>query len=255
MPVEEKNLIIAASLLGVVLVILVGILFYVFYSIKKRMYLRELNAELIHKSELNSTVVKTQRKTLEYIGQELHDNLGQKLTLAMLQVDSINKEDVGKVGEKKKMLNETLQESIKDLRRISRTLNPNFIEDIGFHRGIENEVNRLSQLGCIKAELLVLGTPYRLDTESEMVLFRIFQESINNSLKHSQATNLCIQLQYTEEEFVMKVLDDGLGFDLGKTAKGAGLRNMQSHAAYVDADFSIESSIFKGTSISIVLPI
>lgn len=254
MSVEEKSLIIFALLLGVGLLVLLFILFVSFYRVKKRMMLEGLDMQRIHQNELNSVMVEVQNQTLKSIGQELHDNLGQKLTLATLQVGSIDT-DSNALAEKKKLLNETLQESIRDLRRLSESLDPNFIMDIGFYRCVQKEVERISKLEGLEVHFERIGEAYILSNEIELALFRIFQEGVNNCLKHSMATNLYIELVYKAQFFKMNIIDDGIGFDLEENSKSTGLRNIQSHTEYIDAKLLIESSMYIGTSLSIVLPI
>lgn len=254
MSVEERYLILFISLLVGALLILVSLGCYIFYDMKNKMRLKGLSLERIHQEELNAIIVKTQSNTLQCIGEKLHDSLGQKLTLAMLQAGAIRK-DVDDLTEKQHMLNKTLQESIQDLRRISRNLNPNFIEDLGLYKGVEKEVYRLSKVAQVEVCLHTFGEPIRMEHNKEMVLFRTFQEAVNNSLKHSRAKHLNIELEYQAEVFKMKIADDGVGFDVKKIMKGTGLRNIQSNAKYVNAELLIESAELSGTSLSLVLPV
>lgn len=254
MSVEEKKLIIYISLFGVGLMVLSGVLFFTFYKVKKKMFIEKYNAEHKHLEELNTIAVEIQNQTLKNIGRELHDNLGQKLTIANLQLGMM------KVGselksEQQKLLYDTLQESIKDLRSLSKSLNPDVVEDNGLLYCIKHEISRLIRLNYIKVELQVLGEPYRLNKERELVLFRIFQEAINNTLKHAQASSIYIKLEYDIHKFKMQLMDDGMGFDLESINSSVGLKNMQSRAEFIQADLRIKSDDFNGTSLFIGLTV
>lgn len=251
---KKKNLIIYVSIFGVALVILFGLIFHTFYKVRRQMLLDKFSAERKHREEINSIVVEIQNQTLKNIGRELHDNIGQKLTLANLQLGMM------KVGSKleyehQKLLTDTIQESIKDLRSLSKSLNSDIVEDNGLLFCIQHEISRLSRLKYIEVKLKTLGEPYRFNKEKELVLFRIFQEAINNSLKHSQASSFHIYLEYKSDQFKMYLEDNGIGFDLKNKTYGSGLRNMQIRAEIIHAALKIKSDNLNGTSLDLSMPI
>src|SRR5690625_3221673 len=254
MSVQEKQLIIYISIFGVALVILISLLFYIFYTSRKKILLEKFEAKRRYQEQLNNITLEIQDQTLKNVGRELHDNLGQKLTLANLQLGTMKINDATQV-EQHRMLGETLQQSIKDLRSLSKTLNSDVVANNGLLYSIEQEVARLNRLNYINVELNVVGETYRLNQEKELVVFRIFQETINNTLKHAEATSLLIQLQYEENRFQMNLKDDGQGFDLEENFSSAGLKNMKNRAVFIQAKLNIHSDIGKGTKLSLTLNI
>lgn len=252
MSVEEKNLIIYASLLGVALIVLLSVLFFTFYKVRQKMLLEKFEEQRRHQKELNNITLEIQNQTLKNIGRELHDNIGQKLTLASLQVGTMKVGSALKL-EEQSSLSDILQESIKDLRSLSKTLNSDVVADNGLLFSIKQEVSRLDRLNYVQVKLQVLGKEYRLDREKELVLFRIFQEAINNILKHAQASCLHITLHYTNQEFILELEDDGVGFDIHSKQTSSGLKNMRSRAKLIQAAFYIKSNSLNGTKLKVTL--
>lgn len=252
MSIEEKNLIIYMSLFGGTLVIIMIILFLTFYKVKKKMMVESFEVQQKHQKEINNIVVEIQNQTLKNIGRELHDNLGQKLTLANLQIGMMKVD--GKM-EGLNFLSETLQESIKDLRSLSKTLNSDVVENNGLVYCIKHETFRLERLNYIDVEMHTLGVPYRLSKEKELVLFRIFQEAINNTIKHAQASSLQVHLEFGKEQFKMRLEDNGIGFNIETNPTSIGLKNMQSRAEFIQAKLRIKSDNLNGTNLEVILAI
>jgi signal transduction histidine kinase len=127
---------------------------------------------------------------------------------------------------------------------------------LGLLKAVEIEVERVSKSGLLQLNVHVEGTPYELGEQCELVLFRIFQESLNNSLKHANAYNFNIHLQFKAESFTLTLADDGQGFavqDKLNEFSGSGLRNIESRAALIGAIATINSSPGNGCTISLQL--
>lgn len=251
---QEKYMIIYISIFGVAIIIFIGLLFYIFYKSRKKILLEKFEAKRRYQEQLNIITLEIQEQTLKNVGRELHDNLGQKLTLASLQLGTMKMKDKLQV-EQQSLLSETLQQSITDLRSLSKTLNSDIVEDNGLLYSIEQEISRLKRLNYIDVKLTVLGDAYRLNKEKELVVFRIFQETINNILKHAEASALFINLTYRSNQFQMELKDDGKGFNIEENYTTAGLKNMKSRAAIIQAELNISSDMSSGTKISLTLDI
>ncbi len=151
---------------------------------------------------------------------------------------------------------ELVAQTINDLRNLSKSMSFEHIARLGLVKTIEIESGRINNSGIISAELLIEGEPYPLGEERELVLFRIFQEALNNTLKHSGAKHLKINLQYSEQLFNLTLEDDGAGFlpQLTDVASaGLGLKNMQSRAALIGAIAEINSSPGNGCTVTVTL--
>ena len=125
----------------------------------------------------------------------------------------------------------------------------------GLINALEAETERVNNSGIIQLNLKITGESYSLGEQRELVLFRIFQETLNNTLKHAAASRLNLSLQYSEQLFNLTLEDDGMGFSPNQMAgnAGLGLKNMENRAAMMGAVTTIYSAPTKGCSINISL--
>jgi signal transduction histidine kinase len=195
-----------------------------------------------------------QEQTFAHVSRELHDNINQvlsfvKLNLAMISIaDSAQQ---ARINENRDLIAQV----ITDLRDLSKSLSFDHITKQGLVKTIENEVNKLNKSGVINAEIVVEGEIYALGEQRELVLFRIFQEALNNSIKHSGANLLKIKLQYIPEMFNLTLEDDGVGFSINSRdhSRGSGLTNIENRATVIGASAKISSSPGNGCSIAVTL--
>ena len=205
---------------------------------------------------LLQTQLEIQEQTLKTISQEIHDNVGQVLSLAKLNLGTF--EDTESAYNQTK-INDTKQlvsKAINDLRDLSRSLHGDKIAELGLQDAIANELKILQNTGQYQTELKITGESYKLEPQKEMVLFRILQEAINNAIKHSKAKKIQVQLAYQRDLFLLSITDDGVGFNLASLQSGQtgiGLKSMQNRAALIGAGISINSIPGDGTVISIEL--
>ena len=122
-------------------------------------------------------------------------------------------------------------------------------------RTVEKEVERINKSGLIEVSLEQDGNSYSLGEQKELVLFRIFQETLNNTLKHAGAKHLKISLQYQADLFNLTLKDDGSGFSAEtlENKSGSGLRNIENRVALIGGTAIIDSSPGKGCTIKVVL--
>ena len=147
--------------------------------------------------------------------------------------------------------------SHKACRRLSCSLYGDKITELGLQEAIENELKILQNTGQFETHFDITGEPCKLEPQKEMVLFRIVQEALHNSVKHSKANKLKVWMNYQPCTFTLTIIDDGMGFNtaiLPSSKTGIGLKSMQTRAALIGGEFSIHSSENNGTSISIVIP-
>jgi signal transduction histidine kinase len=210
------------------------------------------NLQSAFRQELLKAQNEIQEQTLTYVSREIHDNITQvlsfvKLNLAMTGTLS-EFEKTQKVDESRKLV----AQAIGDLRDLSKSLSFEHIVKLGLLKTIEIETDRISKSGIVNVVFVVNGDTYPLGNQRELVLFRIFQEAVNNSLKHSGAKLLKISLQYSNQIFTLTIEDDGAGFLNNDSQKeGSGLKNMQSRATLIGAVLTVNSDIGKGCCIKI----
>ena len=207
------------------------------------------------RQELLKTQIEIQEQTLNHTSREIHDNITQvlsfvKLTLGLTK--NLNHTDTQvKINESRELVGQT----INDLRDLSKSLSFEYITSLGLAKTIEKEVERINKSGLIEMTFLVDGESYKLGEQRELVLFRIFQEALNNALKHSRAKHFKIILQYHSDLFNLTLEDDGAGFSMETldNKSGSGLRNMENRAALIGGVAIINSSPDKGCSVNVTL--
>ncbi len=200
-----------------------------------------------------------QEQTFKNISQEIHDNIGQILSLAKITVNTMEVKDNDQLREKITASTELIGKAISDLRNLSMSLNADSILEMGLIKSIQFELDLIKKTGKYNTRLIVEGTHYSLTQQQELVLFRIFQETLQNALKHSKASEINMNVTYNSANFIMHISDDGIGFNAAtiynkKTGNSSGLRNIKARAVAIGADIKINSEEGKGTNIQIILP-
>jgi signal transduction histidine kinase len=149
-----------------------------------------------------------------------------------------------------------ISEVINDLSDISRSMSSEILLNNGFINGLEFEVAQLNKSRMYRIKLQVTGEPVFLDSQRELVLFRIVQESLNNIVKHAAAACISIHLHFHSRVLTLKIIDDGKGFEKELyTNHGTGLANMKRRAGFLEGRLNIESKPGKGTVINIEIPL
>ena len=202
--------------------------------------------------ELLITQIEIQEQTLKTISEEIHDNVGQVLSLAKLNLNTLDNAGDKKIQDTKNLV----AKAINDLRNLSRSIHGDRIAELGLKQSLEDELNILQNSGQFTTHLIVTGNAYKLPPQKEMVLFRIVQEALNNAVKYSKAKNITVQMDFGETQFCIAVLDDGDGFDMATlpaTKTGIGLTSMKNRAALIGGEYNLQTSSNNGTAISITL--
>jgi signal transduction histidine kinase len=204
--------------------------------------------QLDYEKELRMVQYEVQEQVLVNIGRELHDNIGQLLTVMHMQLEQhkfLNPD----AGPLLPQLGSTLGDTIQEVRRLGKSLNSDLFEAQGLINTIQQEVLRLRQLNNYEVQWTYDIEPL-LSKDQKVIAFRIFQEVLNNILKHSGAKKIEISLTGTEG-FRITISDDGRGFYKEATmqsAKGSGLKNMIKRAELANLTLNFNSIIGKGTT-------
>jgi len=249
---------------GIVLLILISffIIYFIYnYQEKQAQYKRDKeNLQSQFQQESLRTQLEIQEQTLKTISQEIHDNIGQVLSLAKLNLNTMDiaqqEELKGKIIDSKLLVSKAIQ----DLRDLSKSMNTDHIEAMGLIRAIEYEMEMIRKTG-FSAELNVEGKIIRLEPQKELILFRIIQETINNIIKHAEADKIEVAVNYSDTEIKLKIKDNGKGCDLtplnenDNSGFGLGIRNMHNRAKLIGADFKMSSSIGNGTEVCLTVPL
>lgn len=236
-----------------IMALLGGFIVYFIFSYRKKQKESLLEKELLQASfqqQLLQSQIEIQEQAFSEISRELHDNVGQQLTLAKLHLNSLKNIDDNN-ADKVDTAKELISNSLQDIRSISKTLLGEKINQIGLPASIEAEAERVEKLGRHEVSFAVEGDIFNLDAQKEIILFRIVQEALSNIAKHAEASAIDIRMQYSNYLTIF-IIDNGKGFDSHATAAGIGLLNMKSRAAIINTHIQIESKLNKGTIIEII---
>lgn len=210
------------------------------------------------KTVLMQSQLEIQEQTLQTIGADLHDNIGQLLSLTSFTLKSVELNDVVKSREKIDNAIELTVRSIKELRHLGKLMHGEQILATGLEHAIAHEVAWIEKSGKIKVTWQSNGAkPEIRDMDKDLVIFRVLQEILNNTLKHAEADLIQIKVGYGLGILELSVLDNGKGFDvsavsLGKS--GMGLANIYRRVSLMKGEVNIGSMVGAGTNIKIQIP-
>lgn len=241
--------ILSITLLVMLLVLLVIIVFFISSKKRLRQEMELAQTKLNFEKELRQAETELSEHLMEQFAQEIHDNVGQLLVAMKIQIEN-QKLDHPEWEEGLKPVEIYLSEVISQLRLLSRTLNKDYVGQVGLMESLQLEVDRLRQLKRFNVILNNEASHSYLDKNQELMVFRILQEIFQNALRHSGASNLVITVDNEEKNFTIKIEDDGKGFDpatIFQSRKASGLRNILKRSRLASMDCSIESTPGKGT--------
>ena len=197
----------------------------------------------------------------KHIAREIHDELGQQLTVMKMDISWINKKlmSLGDdlIREKAKELMEMIDHTVMTIRRISSELRPSLIDDLGLTAAMEWHLNEFEKRSDIKTSLKVLSGSIHLSDNAKIGIFRIFQESLTNVARHSSAKNVDVVLFQKTDKLILSIIDNGLGFDKQKIAekKTLGILGMKERTAMIRGSYEITSEPGKGTRVLVSIPL
>jgi signal transduction histidine kinase len=232
------------------------VLFFVMFQKRKnKLLLDQIRQQQKFDEELILTQQEIQEETLKHVGRELHDNVGQMLVLATMQMNAVAKVAQDDIKVKVDNASGALKETLTEVRALSKSLNSDVIFNLDFDQTVKNEIQRLNKTGLIESNLTIVGNKVNFENKKDkIILFRILQEFFSNTLKYAEAQNLRISLNYLETELKIIVEDNGNGFEMNSVEKGSGLINMEKRAELINASFNLESESKKGTKLTLTYP-
>ncbi len=188
------------------------------------------------------------------ISRELHDGLGQKLIGAKLQLENCNDTDITCIQTTTRNVKDRLHLIVDELRRISNDLMPSSLEELGLETALKNLCRDVEQQTGIEVDF-DSDPDIPIKGKTAIYLFRIAQEGIQNTIKHSHASRLSLQLLKNRDFLILILEDNGSGFDIRSIIKGNGLSNIKERSSLLGGTFTLESEAGSGTTIRIKIPI
>ncbi|MBB6611771.1 hypothetical protein H7F15_12035 [Pontibacter sp. Tf4] len=251
---------------GTALLLLLG-MFITFMTLtyqKKRLLHQQEVTELVdsYQKEMLKAQLEMQEQTFLSISQEIHDNVGQVLSLARLNISTLENTITQAGASKLATSKELIDQAIQDLRDLSKRLNSKYVTQQPLSALLKFQLELIGKTGVIDTSFDLIGQELPVAPDKKLILFRIAQEAINNILRHAQADAIAVRVSFRADGMTLNISDNGRGFDqadpapaLLHMAGGTGITNMHSRAAMIGAKFSIESTPGAGTLVHLELPI
>ena len=250
--------IIVTTITGTILFIMLisfSIAFLFTYQKRKQDYQKEKQLmQSQFKQELLQSQLETQEYSFHQISQELHDNIGQLLSSTKLLL-GITAMEMQNVPDTLKTAEQTVGKAIQDLRSLSKSLNKEWLHQFNLVENLEAEKDRINAARNIEVKLISQYEKLPLEPEAQVMLFRVVQEALQNSIKHAFPKHIIIQIKNTDIYFELSIEDDGRGFDIESVKKESlGLRNMEHRTQLLGGTIEWHPAPEKGTIITIKIP-
>ena len=252
-------LIFAISTVGMLILAGSIVVFVVFYQ--KKMIQEQFKRQMMefdYQQKMMQAELSSQESERRRLAADLHDSIG-----GMLSTIRVGLATIGRSLPEPKMIDETkkmLDDTISSVRRISRDLMPSTLEKFGLVHAIKELCERFESTSTIPVKFEATGEISSLDSQRELMVFRIIQELLNNAIKHAQALNIYVKLVATDVLYI-SVEDDGIGFNAEEqkldrsSGKGLGLFNIENRARLLNANLQFEPGQKNGSKISLTIPL
>lgn len=256
---QYKEVLIVLIACIILFLVLAAIILLFLFLYQRRRYIQQqqlTDLQQQFKEQSLKAQLEIQEATFHAISQEIHDNVGQVLSLAKVQ-SNIIQESEKMDREVLQAMKENIGKALADLRDLSKSLNSERIRASDIHETVLQEAERINRTGILRAEVTAEGEAREMDPRKKLILFRILQESIQNCIKHAEASLISIHFDYREAGINVSIRDNGKGFDPDtefKKNNGQGLGNMRTRIQLAGGTHSIQSLPQKGTHIILSIP-
>lgn len=240
---------------SIIALLIIGYLVYNRFRLKKK---QELAEELIKQRELRTkAIIEAEEKERVRIARELHDGVGQQISAVKLNMNAFADKIQAGEGNKEQYaaMMDMVDDAVKEVRNVSHAMMPNALIRFGLAKAVREFIDKIAATGMLKVDLQIVGLEERLESNPETVLYRVMQETVNNIIKHAQASTISIQLIKDEESLTMMIEDNGKGFDTKKMSEfgGIGLKNIISRVEYLNGTVDFDSFPGRGTTVVVEL--
>jgi two-component system NarL family sensor kinase len=257
---DAKDQVIFTIVAVIIILLFLGVLFLVmlfYYNNKKGQMSKEQQLmRATFDKQLLESKLEIQEQTFDMISQEIHDNVGQILSLAKVQLSII---------EQKQLVDDELLGGVKEnislamteLRDIAKSLNSQRIQQLSLQDSITQEIRRINRSGFIKVSSDISGTEKNIPDQHKLIVFRIVQEGLQNIIKHAGASDVNVSIRYLDDCMFISIFDNGVGFDPEtelKKREGLGLQNILRRATLVGGKADVISKPGEGTTLQIQMP-
>jgi PAS domain S-box-containing protein len=223
--------------------------------------LRESESRLRY---LSSCLLAAQENERQRIAMEIHDELGQNLAVLKLQLNSLAKrlrKDQGPLKADYKKVLGFIDYIIEEMRRISRDLSPSIVQDLKLCRSLKWMLHDFNKHNGVRISHKMIDIDTLFDAKEQVIIYRIFQEALNNIRKHARAQNVKVAIYEEDKHVHIAIEDDGRGFDPNElkqrhpAERGLGIASLEERARMLGGSFSLTTEKGKGTCLAITIPI
>ena len=243
---------------AVLLIMAVFIILFVAYYQQKQTHqqlaIKELQAQ--HRRELMEATFRGQEEERKRLAEDMHDGIGTMLSITKMSLNQLEKQLGGevKVGFQFQKTRSMIDETMTNVRRISRNLVPTTLERFGLLAALEELADRATDSET-EVQLMYPESDLHLLPVLELMFYRIAQELINNAIRHARARHITVQFLCFDNEVRLSVLDDGVGFDFDAVMEnkqaGLGLRNIESRLNVVNGHVTFDVAPGRGSQIHV----
>jgi signal transduction histidine kinase len=250
---QEITIILVGSTFFLLVAVGIIVLFLIYQKKQLQFFLDKQELSNHFQKELLTTRIEAQEETLNQLSRELHDNVGQLLSSSKLLI-GVTRRALTSPMEELQLAEETIAKAITELRAMSKSLNKDWLEKFDFIENLDAEARRIN---ATKEFEMTFQHPeiINLQSDRQLVLFRIVQEAFQNSLKHGKASRVNILADEKDANLNVQIQDNGRGFDVSNTSRqGVGMINIKNRAQMLGGSAKWQSNE-TGTAVIIQIPI
>jgi signal transduction histidine kinase len=211
---------------------------------------------------LSAQLLKAQETERRMIARELHDEIGQALTAVQLNLQvMLSLTNLAELPARLEDSMALIEPVLQQVRELSLDLRPSLLDDLGLGPALRWYVKRQAERAGFRAQIIIETAARRPSADIETTCFRIVQEAVTNIVRYARATAVRVEVQQCNGQLRLLIRDDGIGFDVAAARKRAanggslGLLGMQERAMLVGGDFTIQSQLGRGTTVSARIPL
>ena len=254
---DTKDQVIFTIVAVILILLFLGVLFLVmlfYYNNKKGQMSKEQQLmRATFEKQLLESKLEIQEQTFNMISQEIHDNVGQILSLAKVQLGTLEQRQ-NIEGDLVSNAKESISQAMTELRDIAKSLSSERLQLLSLPESIAQEIRRINRSGFVKISSLVEGTEKNVPDQQKLIAFRMVQEGFQNIIKHANASEVKVSICYLEDWLHISIFDNGSGFNPAEELKkreGLGLQNILRRAELVGGKAKITSKPGEGTTLEI----
>lgn len=223
-------------------------------------HVSELLQDAQQKQNFGLKIIEAQEEERRRLSRDMHDGPAQMLANILMRSELVDRtfreRNVEQAMVEMKTVRNLVRTSLYEVRRLIYDLRPMALDDLGLVPTIKKYLTNTEEYNKLRIDFHFFGQEKRLENKYEVALFRLVQESVQNVIKHAEASIITVKLELTDSAATMVIKDDGKGFDMEtKKEDSFGIIGMKERVEILDGEMDIRSGIGKGTTVVIKIPL